>query len=248
MNRFNTDYPQLESMIDDDISTACQEFNNKWTYDAELIGLDITQIDVEYDESTTLQVDATIRCEDLEFEIKFDVIDDIDHDEYVYPEITKNDIHDAYMHRYYMSMNQKYDAQWFKDRLAANDIDVVYSATAIMAADEDDPFADMGFDDIEDESETAPVEDDASISDNLDDMADTLDDINDALQNFKEDDIDIETENNISDHFIAECEKCHGIFITAIVESDQSIEKISGTCPLCDKDCDQYLKWVIKEL
>lgn len=252
MNRFNTDYPQLESMIDGDISTACQEFNNKWTYDAELIDLDITQTDVEYDESTTLQVDATIRCEDLEFEIKFDVIDDIDHDEYVYPEITKNDIHDAYMHRYYMSMNQKYDAQSFKDRLAANDIDVVYSATAIMAADEDDPFADMGFDDPDGEggedADLAPMDDGDSVEDNLDEMSDTLDDLNDALQDFEEDEVDIETENNISDHLVAECEKCHGVFISSVIASDQEIDKISGTCPLCDEECDQYLKWVIKEL
>ena len=126
------------------------------------------------------------------------------------------------------------------------------STYPVMAADDDDPFADMGFDEPEGGPDpdlgTVPTDSDDSVEDNLDDMADTLDDLNDALQDFKEDDVDIETENNISNHYIAECEKCHQVFITAVEESDQTIEKISGVCPLCDEECDQYLKWVIKEI
>ena len=119
----------------------------------------------------------------------------------------------------------------------------------IMAADED-PFADMGFDDNEDETiqdkDPSEFNSDDSVEDSLDNMADTLDSIDDALKDFKEDSVDIDIENNISDHYIAECELCHGIFITAISESDQKIEKISGACPLCDEDCDQYLNWIIR--
>lgn len=119
----------------------------------------------------------------------------------------------------------------------------------ILAA-EDDPFSDMGFDEPEvDDTDEPNLQDDPdSVEDSLDDMADTLDDLNDALKDFEEDDIDIETENNIDDHYIAECEKCHGVFITSVIESDQELEKISGVCPLCDEECDQYLKWVIKEI
>lgn len=122
-------------------------------------------------------------------------------------------------------------------------------AKPILAA-EDDPFADMGFDEpeVDDNSELEPQDDPDSVEDSLDDMADTLDDLNDTLKDFEEDDIDIETENNIDDHYIAECEKCHGVFITSVIESDQELEKISGVCPLCDEECDQYLKWVIKEI
>ena len=56
----------------------------------------------------------------------------------------------------------------------------------------------------------------------------------------------IDTDNNIVNHYIAECDACHGIFISAVVESDQVIDHISGMCPLCQKDSDQKLKWIIK--
>lgn len=56
----------------------------------------------------------------------------------------------------------------------------------------------------------------------------------------------IETDNNISGHYIVECNRCQGIFISALTESDQTVEFISGVCPLCEKESDQYIKWVIK--
>lgn len=113
----------------------------------------------------------------------------------------------------------------------------ISSATAIMAADDDDFFVD--------DSEGVLYEDD-SISDNIDDLADQVDDLQDAVTEDPEDDVSIEIDNNIVDHYIAECDRCHGIFISAMVESDQKVEKISGTCPLCEKESDQYLKWVVK--
>lgn len=89
---------------------------------------------------------------------------------------------------------------------------------------------------------------DYDISETIDDLADDVEDIQDTIDDVQEDDVDIELDNNIANHFIAECDSCHGIFISALVESDQEVEKISGTCPLCEKETDQYLKWIIKEV
>lgn len=57
----------------------------------------------------------------------------------------------------------------------------------------------------------------------------------------------IEVDNNIVNHLIAECQNCHGIFISAMVASDQKVESINGVCPLCNKDTEQFLQWIIKE-
>lgn len=115
----------------------------------------------------------------------------------------------------------------------------IKSSTAIMAADDEDDF-------FTDESEGILYEDDASIGDDIDALSDQVEDLQDSVDEVEEDDVDIELDNNISDHYIAECEGCHGIFISAMIESDQVVEKITGTCPLCEKETDQYLKWVVK--
>ena len=86
------------------------------------------------------------------------------------------------------------------------------------------------------------------IMDAVDTVADNLEDIQDAIDDMDEDDVDIAVNNNIADHFIAECDKCHGVFISAVVDSDQAIDHVAGVCPLCGKDSDQYLKWVIKSV
>ena len=57
----------------------------------------------------------------------------------------------------------------------------------------------------------------------------------------------IEVDNNITNHLVAECQNCHGIFISAMLASDQVIESINGVCPLCSKETEQFLKWIIKE-
>lgn len=90
--------------------------------------------------------------------------------------------------------------------------------------------------------------DEYDIGKTIDDLADDVEDIQNTIDEVQEDDIDIELDNNIANHYIAECDNCHGIFISALAESDQDVEKISGTCPLCDKETDQYLKWIIKEV
>lgn len=89
---------------------------------------------------------------------------------------------------------------------------------------------------------------DSEFKDTFDDLADTVDDMQDQIEEVDEDDIDIELDNNISDHFIAECDRCQGVFISALRQSDQEVEKISGICPLCQKRTDQYLKWIIKDV
>ena len=65
--------------------------------------------------------------------------------------------------------------------------------------------------------------------------------------NIQEDDPDIDVDNNIQNHLIAECDNCKGIFISAMIASEQDIESINGICPLCNKDTTQTLKWIIKE-
>lgn len=108
------------------------------------------------------------------------------------------------------------------------------SKTKITAADDDYDFAE----DVDD------------FSDTVDDLSDTVDDLKDAVDDgvFDQDKPDIEIDNNISGHYIAECDRCHGIFISAVIESDQEIDSISGVCPVCNKETEQHLNWVIKDV
>ena len=118
------------------------------------------------------------------------------------------------------------------------------TSSSITAADDD-----FESDDFSDETDpTDPTDSTDSLSDNIDDIADTVEDIQDTIDDVQEDDVNIQVENNISDHYIAECERCHGIFISSVIRSEQPLEKISGTCPLCDRQTDQYLKWVVKDV
>jgi hypothetical protein len=105
--------------------------------------------------------------------------------------------------------------------------------------------ADTVFDD-EDFDMDAPLEDD-TIGDQIDEMQDAVDDIQDAVEDIEEDDVDIDIDNNIVDHLIAECENCKGVFISAMIASDQEVDSINGICPLCNKNTTQQLKWIIKD-
>lgn len=104
--------------------------------------------------------------------------------------------------------------------------------------------ADTVFDD-EDFDMDASLEDD-TIGDQIDEMQDVVDDIQDAVEDIEEDDVDIDIDNNIVDHLIAECENCKGVFISAMIASDQEVDSINGICPLCNKNTTQQLKWIIK--
>ena len=56
----------------------------------------------------------------------------------------------------------------------------------------------------------------------------------------------IDIDNNIFQHLIAECQNCHGIFISAMIASDQAVESINGVCPLCSKETEQFFIGIIK--
>ena len=117
--------------------------------------------------------------------------------------------------------------------------DVTTSKRYVKAADEDE-FDDIDFDEVADEESDG-------IMDAIDDVADNVEEIQDTIDDMEEDQVDIAINNNITDHFIAECERCGGIFISAVVDSDQVIDHVTGVCPLCGRETDQKLKWVIHD-
>ena len=250
-----TEFPAIERYAKEDFWQLAEAVDKKWELDPQLIDVKIDSelIDLDDDKgertATIFFITGIFQIEDLQVELTYECMDDPAEEELVFPTLYPQDLHDAYMHRYYMSMNQPYDAKAFN----SNPIKVTASTSIMAAEDDEDPFGDMAFDDEEfddeefDDEEFAKVDDSEDVSDSIDDMSDTLDEMNEMLSNFEEDNVDIELENNISNHFIAECEKCHGVFISAVIESDQEIEKISGTCPICEEECDQYLKWIIKD-
>lgn len=103
------------------------------------------------------------------------------------------------------------------------------SKTPIMAADDDDFDVD-DFSDVDTPDDTTPEEDE-EISDQAPEVSGT----------------DIDTDNNITDHYIAECEQCHGVFISSLKESEEGITSITGICPLCNKKTTQNLKWIVRD-
>lgn len=122
-----------------------------------------------------------------------------------------------------------------KNIFASSDYDYIKSADETDENEFED-FSDVQTDDYDD------------ISDSLDDISDQVEDIQDDVDDVVEDVPSIETDNNISNHYIAECDTCHNIFISAVIESDQVVDHISGICPICEKETDQYLKWVVKDV
>lgn len=124
---------------------------------------------------------------------------------------------------------------------------------SIMAADDDMPnFADtpdmesdMDFEDPGADEDFSDESFDDTPDDGFEDESDVEDDYEEEIQ---EDDVNIEVDNNITGHYIAECDRCHGIFISAVTESDAEVTSINGVCPLCEKESEQFLKWVIKEV
>lgn len=114
------------------------------------------------------------------------------------------------------------------------------TASKIVAAEDDELNMTPNLGEIDDL--------DDSFSEQLDDVADTVEDIQDVVtdDDHQEDSINIEVDNNIAGHYIAECDKCKNVFISATVLSDQVVESVTGICPICREESDQYLKWVIK--
>lgn len=120
---------------------------------------------------------------------------------------------------------------------------MIIRKTRIVAAEGDDFDSFDSFDDFGEVSE-----EDDGLNDQLDDIADDIEDMKDDVEDFQEDDPSIEIDNNITDHYIAECEKCKGIFISAVSESEQEVTSITGVCPLCGKESVQNLRWVVKSV
>ncbi len=115
----------------------------------------------------------------------------------------------------------------------------IIASKRVVAADED--FDEFNMDDMD------GADDSDGVMDAVDDVADAVEDVQDTIDDVHEDQTTIQMNNNISNHYIAECDKCYGVFISAVVESDQQIDHVSGICPLCNKESDQYLKWIIKD-
>lgn len=134
----------------------------------------------------------------------------------------------------------------FTSEGAINASTSITAATPITAADEDEE-APSRSSFMNDDMFAEDVESD-DISEQIDDLSDTVDDLQDSVDEVEEDDTQIEVNNNIEHHYIAECESCQGIFISSVIKSDQYIDKISGVCPLCNKETDQYLKWVVSPI
>lgn len=101
-------------------------------------------------------------------------------------------------------------------------------------------------DDVTASTSIMAADDEYDLSNSIDDLTDSVEDMQDIVEDVAEDEPSIDIENNIEDHYIAECESCGGVFISAILESDQEIDHVTGVCPLCDKETNQYLRWVIK--
>ena len=87
-----------------------------------------------------------------------------------------------------------------------------------------------------------------AFNDNVDKLSNQIDELQDSIDTIEPDSPNIEIDNNIANHYIAECDICHGVFISALVESDQEVEAISGICPICDEESEQYLKWIVRDI
>ena len=120
----------------------------------------------------------------------------------------------------------------------------VKASTAITAADEDNFFNDEETPGSFGGSETS----DNSVGDEIDNLADSVDELQDSIDEVTQDQTELEIDNNISNHYICECDQCHNIFISAIIESDQEIDHITGVCPVCEKESEQRIKWVIRDV
>lgn len=92
------------------------------------------------------------------------------------------------------------------------------------------------------------ADEDYDLVDSVDDLADSVDEMQNSVDEITEDEPDIETDNNVTNHYIAQCDSCNGIFISALAESDQQVSSIQGTCPVCGKDSEQFLRWIVRDL
>ena len=114
---------------------------------------------------------------------------------------------------------------------------IVHAKTNVKSGKKNVFAAGNVFEDMDETTFEGPDLQDADVDDIQGDMG----------EEGQQDGTTIDIDNNIVNHLIAECENCHGIFISAMLASDQTIESINGVCPLCSKDTEQSLKWIIKD-
>lgn len=103
---------------------------------------------------------------------------------------------------------------------------------------------------FDDEEDNIMLDNTEGLQDAVEDVSDTLDDIQDAVDEVDEGPHDtiMDVHNNIENHYIAECERCHEVFISAVEESDSEISSIEGECPCCHEQTKQDLKWIIRDI
>lgn len=199
-----------------------------------------TAVDVK-DITANKVSDAAVDAEEVEYDVQ--IVLDIDGDQ------------QAVNFQYYLQPDGNVELSEDLDNVIQgvdNRIMSEQSTVNLQTITAADDFDSDDFEDDFDEIPHEPVEDDTvadndSITDTLNNMSEQLDDLQDDITDpSNEDDINIDINNNIDNHYIAECEKCHGIFISSLIASDQRVESIHGVCPLCDKESDQYLKWIVE--
>lgn len=224
-------FGQIKTYATEDISEAVRLANEKYKLEAKLNKLTYDcDDDIETADDASCIVNASITAGDKTINLSF---------EYV---VSDNEI--------YCSDDVGSLAKLIKSKLlgdvTAAASDRPLTSVAVTAADDDEDTEEPAVDDFSGFDEFDEFGDPADIADSVDDLADSVDELQDRIDETDPDEVNIDIDNNIDGHYIAECERCHGVFISAVVESDQVVDSISGICPLCEKETTQYLKWVIK--
>lgn len=224
-------FGQIKTYATEDISEAVRLANEKYKLKAKLNKLTYDcDDDIETADDASCIVNASITAGDKTINLSF---------EYV---VSDDEI--------YCSDDVGSLAKLIKSKLlgdvTAAASDRPLTSVAVTAADDDEDTEEPAVDDFSGFDEFDEFGDPADIADSVDDLADSVDELQDRIDETDPDEVNIDIDNNIDGHYIAECERCHGVFISAVVESDQVVDSISGICPLCEKETTQYLKWVIK--
>ena len=114
----------------------------------------------------------------------------------------------------------------------------------ILAADDPDNLDMSGF---VDEEIDEGYEDNDDLSQPGRVAQPAAEDIEYAEDDIQKDDVEIDIDNNIAGHYIAQCGNCKNVFISAVTLSDQVVESIHGVCPICNEESDQLLNWIIQD-
>lgn len=221
----------IKDAVDDDIEYVVGNAADKFPVEVEIDSAPEIKIepftDDNYEECYNIKLAYDVHVVDdpektATVEIEYDVLDG----EIYYP---LNESLDTFVNTAYHVMKRELGIKPVRATT------VLHTQKITAAGEEENTFVD----DIEEEDEDA-------VTDAIDDVSDQIEDLQDQVDEVDEDTVDIEIENNIDGHYIAECDVCHGVFISAMIESDEDVECISGVCPLCQKESDQYLKWLVK--